>query len=265
MVKFVLSPNDIRKIAANVPNCQELQTEACPDILCFLLVDMMDEPCRIQVYCRSGTVGTCRVLNNEVREIFQRKCNLRQVHEIFHQPMLLPNVDPKTFNDNDNDEEREPKNHHRSDNAGDNMNDPNRKTNRKTLIQDEQMVDIGLTILASEFDSLMYNFKSILRDRERHEEHHELELQQYAHVQQQQQQQQEEMIQMQQQKQHNVDIQMLKHKQRMRFQHQVRKKNGLQGKGSQLTQSKNTQQMKRQMQQQVRQIRQNQMQRTPIK
>ncbi len=239
-------------------------TEACPDILCFLLVDMMDEPCRIQVYCRSGTVGTCRVLNGEVREIFQRKCTLRQVHEIFHQPMLLPNVDPETFghpDEEDEDEEREPKNQHHYGSNHDN----GKQLNRESLLRDEQMVDIGLSILASEFDGLMSNFKSILNSKQKQEENeHELQ-QQYV-----QQQQHMQMMQMkQQQQQEHVDIQMMEHKQRMQFQQQqVRMKNVQQGNsnGAPLTPSKKVQQLrKKQMQQQVHQIRQNQLRQTANK
>jgi hypothetical protein len=163
--QLMISPRDVRKLASNVSNCKEMKSNEYPDILSFLRIDALGEPARIQVYCRTGTVGTCRVVNEEVREIFQRKCTLRQVHEILSQPMDLPTVDPDMFDDIDVDEERQPKGTitYKNEEGADSRED------RELLKKDEQVVDIGLTILASEFDHLMSNFKSLLRDRQRRE------------------------------------------------------------------------------------------------
>lgn len=158
--KFELSPRDIRRIAVSLSRCKELKTKVDSSILSFMLIDEMDEPARIQVYCQSGTVGTCRVLNGEVREIFQRKCTIHQVQEIFNQPMSLPNVDPEIFKIEPQ-EERQPRNEAHND------QDTRIDMNTLCLQKDEEMVDLGLNILASEFDSLMSHFKAIIRDKQR--------------------------------------------------------------------------------------------------
>lgn len=251
----MLTPNDVRKIAITAPDCREVKTKGFPDILSFMVSDAMGEPARIQVYCRTGTVGTCRVMNGEVREIYQRKCTLRQVHEIFKQPMELPNVDAGKFG-TDADVERQS----RDDDSYDDDNDENstrelNRTERLTLQKDDQMVDIGLTILASEFDGLMSNFKSLLRDRQRREKQMEaMELAQERQRQQNMspQQSRQNMMQMQQQR------------TRMQQQLQHRKNNQVQMQNSQaktgshkMNQKLQTQQMKKQqMRMQVHQLRQ---------
>lgn len=156
--QYQLYTNEVREIAASTPRCKELKTNGYPGVLSFMLLDEADEPARIQVYCNSGTVGVCRVLNNQVREIFQRKCTLRQIKEIFHQPMVLASVDPGIFDDVEQEEGRNPE----SD-----------RDNVKSLRKDEQLVGLGLDIVSSEFDTLMAHFKSLVRERHREEKYQE--------------------------------------------------------------------------------------------
>ncbi len=166
---MILSPKEVRKIAASIPNCKEIKSNGRSDILSFMLMDSLGEPARIQVYCQSGTVGTCRVLNGEVREIFERKCNLRQVLEFFSQPSKLPNVDENVFRF---DKKKEDKRHQQNGNADDGTKgDDSDMVDMAALKHDEQIVDLGLSILAGEFDNLMSNFKSLLRERQREEQH----------------------------------------------------------------------------------------------
>ncbi len=225
-----LFPKDVRRIAASVPRCKEMKTNGHPDVLSFMLIDEMDEPARIQVYCTTGTIGVCRVVCREVREIFHRKCTLRQVHEIFNCPMDLPNVDPDMFNAERQDE-RNPRDGNHDDHRAD-------RDNRNDLQKDGQMVDVGLTILASEFDNLMSHFKSLLRERQRKEKRlEEMELAKQRQLQQnlnprmhqhQQQRQQMMLTQQQQQQQrqqqmHNGQLQQPQFNPQMQQQNQMRR------------------------------------------
>mmetsp|Transcript_7173 Transcript_7173/g.10279 ORF Transcript_7173/g.10279 Transcript_7173/m.10279 type:complete len:561 (-) Transcript_7173:45-1727(-) len=54
---------------------------------------------RVNVYCRTGTVGICRVLNGEVREMFRPNCSLKAVESILRDPPMLINVIAKQFID----------------------------------------------------------------------------------------------------------------------------------------------------------------------
>lgn len=162
----MLSPKDVRNIAAGIP-CREIKSKRQSDILSFLLKDTTGEPARVNVYCQSGTVGTCRVLNGEVREMFVRKCTLRQVHEILSEPIQLPNVDQNVTYDHEKEqEEREP-----GDDACDDENstEEKKRAHMASLKDDELKVDVGLSILANEFDNLMTNFKSLSSERQMRE------------------------------------------------------------------------------------------------
>jgi hypothetical protein len=227
---LLLAPKDVRKLAASVLNCKEIKSKGHPDVLSFLLIDGADEPARIQVYCKTATLGICRVLNEEVREIFHRKCTLRQVHEIFNQPSELTKIDPTVFNNLDIHEERQPRNsHEKSENAN--------AASRLSLVKDEQMLDVGGTILASEFDNLMSHFKTLLRERQREEKIIEdIELS-------------KEQQQLQQQT-------VLKHQRKQQIQNQQMRQTQVQIKNFEMKGTTKMQQMKKQqMRQQMRQIR----------
>mmetsp|Transcript_6368 Transcript_6368/g.8069 ORF Transcript_6368/g.8069 Transcript_6368/m.8069 type:complete len:269 (-) Transcript_6368:4145-4951(-) len=187
--EILLSPKDVRRIAATVPDCTEIQQKDTSNILSFIVIDSKNEPIRLQIYCNTATASTCRILNGEVREIFQRKCTLRQVHQIFNQPLTLPTADPRMFDSAEENEEREPSDSY-NEGSDETMMHSINKVDKKTLRRDEDLVDIGISILAGEFDSLMSHFKSLIRDRKRFDQRIEQQRLQNIMMQHQQQQQQ---------------------------------------------------------------------------
>ena len=82
-------------IRLHLPKHKKVQTP--PIILSFLVRDptaiqKADIVARIHVYCNTGTVGVCRVHNDQVREMFFRTCSLKRVEQIMKSPPPLRNV-----------------------------------------------------------------------------------------------------------------------------------------------------------------------------
>ena len=107
--QFELHPNDVREIASDVKDCDEIitsynkgnssqsskkkYTSPRPSkrepILSFLVKDYS---VRVNVYCQSGTIGICHVLNGQVREIFRQKCSLEKLGRILCDPPSLSTI-----------------------------------------------------------------------------------------------------------------------------------------------------------------------------
>lgn len=100
----ILDPSDVRDIASRIKGCSEIQNKSArkgrwssssstTNIVSFILEDKDQELVKINVYCETGTVGTCRVLNDEVRETFRRNCSLDKVKQIIRNPPSLAGTD----------------------------------------------------------------------------------------------------------------------------------------------------------------------------
>ncbi len=104
--QFELHPNDVRDIASNVKDCDEIITShnkgksphsskkksTLPSaseresVISFLV---KGDSVRVNVYCQRGTVGVCHVLNGQVREIFRQNCSLEKLGRILCDPPSL--------------------------------------------------------------------------------------------------------------------------------------------------------------------------------
>jgi hypothetical protein len=104
-------PSAVRKVAKTVPGCIELGSLEDGTVLSFLvgldqqpdtpslslsyLVGLGQQPntstlARINIYTATGTIGTCRVLQGQVREIFKRNVSSLNVlkRTLTHPPNL---------------------------------------------------------------------------------------------------------------------------------------------------------------------------------
>lgn len=166
-----LSPLLVREISPTIPGCREIKSRSS-SILSFMVSTLDDkghrEPARIHVYCKTGTVGVCRVLNNQVRESFKQKCNLKTVERLLREPPELTNIDPEVvFHSNDNTTGCEIKpNACRAMGA---MKPAETKiksvspTLKVNLLRDAERLDIALTILAGENQSTISHLTSLRR------------------------------------------------------------------------------------------------------
>jgi hypothetical protein len=93
-----LDPSAVRKLAKTVPGCRESGSLEDDSVLSFLVgLDQQTNTsalARINVYTTTGTIGTCRVLQGQVREIFKRNVSsLNVLKKSLTHPPNLTSVD----------------------------------------------------------------------------------------------------------------------------------------------------------------------------
>eukprot|EP00978_Attheya_sp_CCMP212_P005887 scaffold13134_cov52-Attheya_sp.AAC.4 len=82
-----LDPKEVSQRAESVPGCRQLtQGPHLPLVLSFMCGTDLEDPSRVNVYCQTGTVGTCRVLHGQVRQVFRRNCSLDALERILTLP-----------------------------------------------------------------------------------------------------------------------------------------------------------------------------------
>jgi len=166
-----LSPLLVREIASTISGCHEIKSKSL-NILSFMISPLDNkgrrEPARIQVYCTTGTVGVCRVLNKQVRQLFKQKCNLKTVEKLLREPPELTPIDPEVvFHSNEDTagcqimpyacgamKDMEPAE------TGIKSISPTLKVD---LLRDAERMDIALTILAGENQSIVSHLTSLRR------------------------------------------------------------------------------------------------------
>mmetsp|Transcript_14142 Transcript_14142/g.21220 ORF Transcript_14142/g.21220 Transcript_14142/m.21220 type:complete len:357 (-) Transcript_14142:75-1145(-) len=133
-----LSSEEVRKIANKTPNCREI-TKGKSNTLSFLL-STEPNPARMQIYCDTGTVVTMRIFDNTIRHIFKHKCSIKDVENIFQTPPVLSllNLDELQHDDT---------------------------TGTKESMSDNQMLEIGETILAAESEAIKSHYLSLRKHR----------------------------------------------------------------------------------------------------
>lgn len=159
-----LSLVQVRKIATAV-GCQEQKSKSA-NILSFLVTPTAvnndsEEPARIHVYCKTGTVGVCRVLNEEVRESFHLRCSLKNVEKLLRQPPKLAMIDPEIIFRSSSDTPgclTGP--NCKAVITGVKCTDPPQKEN---ILREAEAVDITLSILAGENQSILSHLTSLRR------------------------------------------------------------------------------------------------------
>lgn len=86
----------VRKTARTVPGCREDGSLENDTVMSFLVGLDGNDPsqlARINVYATTGTIGTCRVLQGQVREIFKRNVSsLNALRRIMSNPSSLTTV-----------------------------------------------------------------------------------------------------------------------------------------------------------------------------
>jgi len=131
-----LDLRSIRSIAKSLPHIEEIDFCHGKRIISFL---NNISAVRINIYTETGTVGICRVLNSEVREIFRIGCSFQVVEEIFRNPPQLVSIDESMVNEE-------------------------LKGNRKSL----EMLELGVAILKVEKEKLEEHLK-VLKENEEEE------------------------------------------------------------------------------------------------
>jgi len=180
-----LSPVLVRDLASDIPECYELKTKV-HNTVSFIVTSASSSkdnskkgPARVQVYCKTGTVGICRVLNQQVRVTFQQRCNLRAVERLLRQPPELTFINPEALHVN---------NTQLSGSTGHGRKNPNEQnshvisdvvTNDKVineqkkndiLLRDAESVDIVLAIIAGQRQNLISHVTSFRLEKERENE-----------------------------------------------------------------------------------------------
>jgi hypothetical protein len=99
-----LDPDAVRKCAERVHGCREVAT-CGENVLSFMVgLESKDKAklARINVYVETGTIGTCRVMGEQVREVFRRNvANVEAVEKYLRDPPNLTQIDPALMPDID--------------------------------------------------------------------------------------------------------------------------------------------------------------------
>jgi hypothetical protein len=133
-----LLSKEVRMIANKTPSCREI-TKGKSNTLSFLL-STEPTPARMQIYCDTGTVVTMRIFDKTIRHIFKHKCSIRDVEHIFRNPpgLSLLNLDDLQYD----------------------------ATNgTKDSMSDNEMLEIGETILAAESEAIKSHYLNLKKNR----------------------------------------------------------------------------------------------------
>lgn len=155
-----MKPAVVRDLAKAI-GCREILTqrngrggsdEDDPKVLSFMAGAEHDASnvARINIYYQTGTVGTCRILNGEVRETFRKRCSLETLEKILKEPPDLVSIGEKLV-------------------VMDDVYDDDGSTNpihpdeddENTIRKDIELADIGLAILMGEAEKLNSHAKSL--------------------------------------------------------------------------------------------------------
>lgn len=94
-----LDPSAVRKVAQEIPSCREFGSLEDDSVLSFVFVEK-NNVARINVYTNSGTIGTCRVLNGQVREIFKRNVSsTNALKRILSSPPTITTMKESSFDE----------------------------------------------------------------------------------------------------------------------------------------------------------------------
>lgn len=135
-----MDPAAVRKTARAVPGCVEDSSLEGDTVMSFLVgLDSKDTAnlARINVYTVTGTIGTCRVLEGRVREIFKRNVSsVSALKRILTNPPLLTTV-------------------------GDNLNDGAAAGGGNESLPDKmELAEVGMCILLSDKEKLQHHLES---------------------------------------------------------------------------------------------------------
>jgi hypothetical protein len=99
-----LDPDVVRKCAERVHGCREVAT-CGENVLSFMVgLESKDKAklARLNVYLETGTIGTCRVMGEQVREVFRKNvANIDAVEKYLRDPPNLTQIDPLLMPDID--------------------------------------------------------------------------------------------------------------------------------------------------------------------
>ena len=175
----------VRERAMSVPGCKELSTgsdiddddddDDDPRVVSFL-VDRSDSVttggnegrsvattpgvARVNVYYQTGTVGTCRVLNGEVREIFRKHTSLDALERILRHPPTLVSIDERLVSLDDINEEYSTGRITDGRSAADDLA-ASEDAKEVRIRKDIELADVGLAILISETEKLSSHLQSL--------------------------------------------------------------------------------------------------------
>jgi hypothetical protein len=142
-----LDPEAVRRRAASVQGCKEvLLTPDLNPALCSFLVGIDDSGCQVQnlarvnVYADTGTIGTCRIQQGEVREVFRRNISdLNSVEGILRNPPTITIIDENIVG----------------------MTDTESPTTKVSLQTGIELADVGLAILQGEKEKLRMHLEAL--------------------------------------------------------------------------------------------------------
>eukprot|EP00544_Gedaniella_sp_CCMP2646_P012528 CAMPEP_0202482064 /NCGR_PEP_ID=MMETSP1361-20130828/1515_1 /ASSEMBLY_ACC=CAM_ASM_000849 /TAXON_ID=210615 /ORGANISM="Staurosira complex sp., Strain CCMP2646" /LENGTH=374 /DNA_ID=CAMNT_0049109785 /DNA_START=84 /DNA_END=1208 /DNA_ORIENTATION=- len=140
MPEWKLDPAAVRKTARAVPGCVEDSSLEGDTVMSFLVgLDSKDTAnlARINVYTVTGTIGTCRVLEGQVREIFKRNVSsVSALKRMLTNPPLLTTV-------------------------GDTLNDGAAAGGGNESLPDKmELAEVGMCILLSDKEKLQHHLES---------------------------------------------------------------------------------------------------------
>jgi len=146
----------VRKIARDIENCRLISDDddfGAESALAYMIGDPSADVARVNIYCQTGSVGTCRVLNGQVRQIFSTRCTLKQVKQILRNPPRPFSLDPLLIANSDGEAE---------DKGGTAAHE-----DTESIRKDIELADIGITILMAEAESLRKKMRALEEAHER--------------------------------------------------------------------------------------------------
>lgn len=156
---YKLDPKAVRERAKGVSGCRPVES-ASVSVCSFLVgcvpvsdspdtenVNVVEQLARINVFCETGTVGTCRVLQGSVRQTFRRQVSsLDGVERLLRFPPALTLIDDRlvSFTDNTNNE---------TSSASQRLKSHQGKV---------ELADVGAAILQNEKDKLVRHLQALV-------------------------------------------------------------------------------------------------------
>ena len=145
--QWKLDPDAVRRRAQSIAGCREVHSHATsgvqppPHVVTFLVglreIRDVNQLARVTVFADTGTIGVCRVLRGEVRQIFRRNViSLDVVERYLRQPPKLTTIDHKLVG------------------LGDDRKQP-------TLRSEIELAEVGVAILGAEKEKLESHLASI--------------------------------------------------------------------------------------------------------
>lgn len=171
-----LDPEAVRRRANGIEGCKEVPCNLNIRHQISYLVGLENDDkhqarnvtnlARVTIFADTGTVGICRVLNGEIRQVFKRNiATLDGVERILKQPPPLTVIDKNivglTDDDDDDDNDDNDNDQENNKSTGNNKNKKAKMSQSQMIRTEIELADVGIAILQGEKEKLENHLTAI--------------------------------------------------------------------------------------------------------